>query len=319
MLPKDVPTKTSINGQSPFKKVISNPSTFSKLNPVNEPRQIFHPSISQEKYNINAPIRFGVNFYFAQPKPNFFQPIINYTPNIQPQEMCYQHYTPENIPTNVLFKNSLAKSGYRLNPEQNVKYTDIYNKPNYIGNNINHINNGNNNYYDNYNFYPISHNNNIINNIYPTFTKVTNVQILSENNDASKSKENTKEAKKENISIINNNIKKEIHITKIDKADNININATNVLSNSNKKKLFECSETNDIDIKPKNLLKKKRVRKNGEQLELLSKFYNENKNWSKEQIKGISESTGLKENKIYKWLWDQKNKEYKSTKFVVNK
>jgi hypothetical protein len=61
------------------------------------------------------------------------------------------------------------------------------------------------------------------------------------------------------------------------------------------------------------------VRKNVEQIELLSKFYNENKNWSKEQIKRISETIGLKENKIYKWLWDQKNKEYKSTKFVVNK
>ena len=46
-------------------------------------------------------------------------------------------------------------------------------------------------------------------------------------------------------------------------------------------------------------------------------FYHENKHWTKEQIKKISEDTGLKENKVYKWLWDQKNKEYKSTKFVV--
>ena len=45
----------------------------------------------------------------------------------------------------------------------------------------------------------------------------------------------------------------------------------------------------------------------------------ENKNWSKKQIKEISDNIGLKENKIYKWLWDQKNKEYKVTKFVVNK
>ena len=66
-------------------------------------------------------------------------------------------------------------------------------------------------------------------------------------------------------------------------------------------------------------LKKKRLRKNNQQLGLLSKFYNENKNWTKGQIKEISEIIGLKENKIYKWLWDQKNKEYKATKFVVNK
>ena len=316
MLPKNVPINTPIYRQSPFKKVISNPNPIPKSNALNESRQIFHPNMSQEKYNLNAPIRFGLNFYFAQPKQNFYQPIIHYTPNIQPQEICYPYYNPEKIQTNILFKNSLAKSGYRLNPGQNVKFNDIYNKPNYINNNIN---NNNSNYYDNFNYCPISKCNNIINNIYPTFTKVTNVQILSENNDSSKLNENTKENKKENISIINNNIKKEIHITKIDKADNININANNILNSSSKKKLFECSETNGIDIKPKNLLKKKRVRKNGEQLELLSKFYNENKNWSKEQIKRISETIGLKENKIYKWLWDQKNKEYKSTKFVVNK
>ena len=59
--------------------------------------------------------------------------------------------------------------------------------------------------------------------------------------------------------------------------------------------------------------------KNNEQLELLTKFYSENKNWSKKQIKEISEIVGLKENKIYKWLWDKKNKEYMTTKFVVKK
>ena len=64
---------------------------------------------------------------------------------------------------------------------------------------------------------------------------------------------------------------------------------------------------------------KDRYRKNREQLGLLSKYYKENKNWSKNKIKEISEIVGLKENKIYKWLWDQKNKEFKGTKFVVNK
>ena len=63
--------------------------------------------------------------------------------------------------------------------------------------------------------------------------------------------------------------------------------------------------------------KKRRARKNREQLKYLSLFYHENKHWTKEQIKKISEEIGLKENKVYKWLWDQKNKEYKSSKFVV--
>ena len=167
MLPKDVPIKTLIYRQSPFKKVISNPNPIPKINSLNEQRQIFHPNTSQDKYNINPPIRFGLNFYFGQPKQNFYQPIIHYTPNIQPQEICYPYYNQEKMQTNILFKNSLAKSGYRLNPEQNVKFNDIYNKPNFINNNIN---NNNNNYYGNINYCPISNSNNIINNIYPTFT-----------------------------------------------------------------------------------------------------------------------------------------------------
>ena len=65
--------------------------------------------------------------------------------------------------------------------------------------------------------------------------------------------------------------------------------------------------------------KKRRFRKNYEQLQKLSLFYSENKHWSKNQIKKISEETGLKENKVYKWLWDQKNKEYRNAKFIVNK
>ena len=51
----------------------------------------------------------------------------------------------------------------------------------------------------------------------------------------------------------------------------------------------------------------------------MSKFYKENKIWTKKQIKEISEKIGLKETKIYKWLWDQKNKEYKASKFIINK
>ena len=167
------------------------------------------------------------------------------------------------------------------------------------------------NYYNNYNYCPVNNNNNIINNIYPTITKVTNVQILSEN-DSQKNKEDKQETKKENISI-NNNMNKEIDIKEKKEEENIlNIN-------SNKKVIFECSETNGININNKKLLKKKRLRKNNEQLELLTKFYTENKNWSKKQIKEISEIVGLKENKIYKWLWDKKNKEYMATKFVVKK
>ena len=306
MLPNDVPFKTSLNGQSPFKKVINYPNPIPKLNFYNYPKQATNPSLSslfQEKF-INYPVHFGLNFYFAPPKNNFYQPQI-YSTNIKPQEKYCPYDNPENIPTNIMFKNSLAKSGYRLTQEQINQL-----KNNYIRQNgIHNINN--NNYYNNFNYCPVNNNNNIINNIYPTITKVTNVQILSEN-DSKKNKEDKQETKKENISI-NNNMNKEIEIKEKKEEENIlNIN-------SNKKVIFECSETNGININNKKLLKKKRLRKNNEQLELLTKFYTENKNWSKKQIKEISEIVGLKENKIYKWLWDKKNKEYMATKFVVKK
>ena len=281
MLPNDVPFKTSLNGQSP------------KLNFYNYPKQTPNPSLSslfQEKF-INYPVHFGLNFYFAPPKNNYFQPQI-YSTNIKPQEIYCPYNNPENIPTNIMFKNSLAKSGYRLTQEQINQLKDNYIRQNGI-HNIN-----NNNYYNNFNYCPVNNNNNI-------------VQILSEN-DSQKNKEDKQETKKENISI-NNNMNKEIEIKEKKEEENLlNIN-------SNKKVIFECSETNGININNKKLLKKKRLRKNNEQLELLTKFYTENKNWSKKQIKEISEIVGLKENKIYKWLWDKKNKEYMATKFVVKK
>ena len=301
MLPNEFPNKSSFYGQSPFKKVINYPNNIPNFNPINKPKPVYHPNYSKEKY-ITPPIKFGVNFYFAQPKPNFYQPII-YPYNPQPQEFYYPNYNPETTSTNELFKNSLAKSGYQLTQEQSVKYKDIYNKTN--------IMNNNNNYYDNFNYCPINNNNNIINNIYPTITKVTNVHILSDD----KTNDNKKEIKKENININNNNLNKE---TKVKKEEKIDTNNSNTNTN-NKKRLFECSETNGIDIKAKNSFKKKRIRKSNQQIGLLSQFYSENKNWTKKQIKEISEKTGLKENKIYKWLWDQKNKEFKATKFVVNK
>ena len=33
--------------------------------------------------------------------------------------------------------------------------------------------------------------------------------------------------------------------------------------------------------------------------------------------KKISKETGLKENKVYKWLWDQRNKDLKTAKFII--
>ena len=86
-----------------------------------------------------------------------------------------------------------------------------------------------------------------------------------------------------------------------------------------KKKIFECSaSTLETESKLNNLKKKKRrFRKNQNQLKSLLSFYRQNKQWNKNQIKKLSEEIGLKENKVYKWLWDQRNKELKNAKFIV--
>ena len=283
----------------------------------------------------NSPFHFDVNLYFGNPKSSF-------TPIHPNDNYFYPHHneTRQNTPICLLFKSSLEKSGYKLTQEQTVQYKDIYKKYNSI-----------NSFYDDINCYyfpvrefPVNSNNHIINNIYPTFTKVTNVQILSENeNNTNKTFVNNKD---KNINLNNSNSndldsnkklisENENKIGKKNENTIINQNKENIKNNNNtnsiindsepnenkkQKVLFECSESNsDSPMSSKKLLKKKRLRKNNEQLELLSKFYLENKNWSKKQIKEISEIIGLKENKIYKWLWDQKNKEYKITKFIINK
>ena len=89
--------------------------------------------------------------------------------------------------------------------------------------------------------------------------------------------------------------------------------------NKKPKKIFECSGSTLGTNSSKSSTRKRRFRKNNEQLIMLSQFFNEHKHWSKNQIKEISQRTGLKENKVYKWLWDQRNKEYKATKFIINK
>ena len=315
---------------SPFERMPKTNQHLNKINVNYNANSIKQINNFKDGQIHNPPFHFDVNLYFGNPKSSF-------TPIHPTDNYCYSHQNDNNIqnkPICLLFKTSLEKSGYKLTPEQTVQYKDIYKKYNSI-----------NSFYDDYNCYyfpmrefPINNNNNIINNIYPTFTKVTNVQILSDNDNtnqtfsnknsnASNNLESTNDVdnKKENI---NDNIsidrKSNIEQKKdIKKNNNVNIiiNENEVNENKKQKILFECLESNGSDspLPSKKLLKKKRLRKNNEQLELLSKFYSENKNWSKEQIKEISERIGLKENKIYKWLWDQKNKEYKITKFVVNK
>ena len=91
----------------------------------------------------------------------------------------------------------------------------------------------------------------------------------------------------------------------------INENNKSINENNGAKNIFTCKTI------PLKRTIKRRFRKNIDQIKFLTDFYKQNKNWTKSQVQEISLKTGLKENKVYKWLWDQKNKDYKVTKFVV--
>ena len=91
----------------------------------------------------------------------------------------------------------------------------------------------------------------------------------------------------------------------------------------NKKKrlskyLFECSASSTTFATSEK--KKKRCRKNKRQVEQLNMFYYEKgSKWNRSDIKEISNVVGIKETKVYKWLWDKRNKEEKKMKFLVLK
>ena len=296
-----------------------NPQFNPFVNSVNNSSENINSSkqnkMAENNSQKTSPIQFGFNFYFDNIKSSPFTPI---------NSVKDQYYNKNNnmipsMPVVFLFKSSLEKSGFKLNNDKIINSNEIHNEHN------NYCN-----YYEDMNYanfpmktnYPIN-NNNIINNFYPTFTKVTNVKILSDNNKKENINRNIlsvniygneKKKEKENKINLNKDGKSNVIINK-----NIKDNKDDI-TNKKAKIIFECSESKVNGIaNTKLFLKKKRLRKNNEQIVLLSKFYMEHKNWSKKEIKEISENIGLKENKIYKWLWDQKNKEYKATKFIVNK
>lgn len=198
------------------------------------------------------------------------------------------------------------------------------------------VNNTSNNLMENHNniyYYNNSGNSNIIipNNINNPNLVFNNVNNNIQNNmDYDDEDEYNKENNKNTLNgqnIINRNY--ENKKLNNNNSNNFNKNENNFNSkgeemfnspiNKKPKKIFECSGSTLATNSSKSSTRKRRFRKNSEQLVMLSQFFNEHKHWSKNQIKEISIKTGLKENKVYKWLWDQRNKEYKSTKFIINK
>jgi hypothetical protein len=109
--------------------------------------------------------------------------------------------------------------------------------------------------------------------------------------------------------------------------DDINFINSELYHTSKKeiKKIFNCSETKSKhpnQSSPSTICntqkkERKRTRKNTLQIDFLKDSYKVNKDWSKEHITNISNQIGLPENKVYKWLWDQKNKDLHKRKFII--
>jgi hypothetical protein len=90
----------------------------------------------------------------------------------------------------------------------------------------------------------------------------------------------------------------------------------------NQDKSKELSQSTSILFNTEKSKKfKKRNRKSNEQIQNLKELYDKNKNkdWSKEEIQEVALKTGLNKNRVYKWLWDKKNKELllKKDKFMI--
>ena len=336
---------------------IPNISSKTIKNNITEEVPLYQTPIKQslniQRSGDTPPLQFDFNFYFGNLWSSGHIPAghVDITMN--------NSVNQQNRETNMLlFKSSMEKSGYKLTPMSEVKNINNniveYGMNN---NNLNNIyeNDLNQNEFTKKNLTELFNNakndeflrsnkkfsqnldNNLINN---NFTN--NIYYPNTGNNFSIIPNNSNN----NINLINNNItnnkipyddwENDNNINKENKNPN---NINNKIQNSNNnfpskekaeemfdspinkkpKKIFECSGSSITTNSSKSSARKRRFRKNNEQLFLLSQFFNEHKHWSKNQIKEISIRTGLKENKVYKWLWDQRNKEYKTTKFIINK
>ena len=227
--------------------------------------------------------------------------------------------------------NNIINKGNNSNNKNIQQNNNINNNNNYINNNMNNFNNCN--YYNGYNNQKINNNKNpndlTKKNLNELFNNAKNENSLY---DKEKMKFINNFNNFNNCNIINNinhytNNNTNNNYKRFNRNCNLQISRQFIFSSplctTKPKKIFECSGSTLASInsnKNNNITNKnRRFRKNNDQINLLKKFYNEHKHWSKNQIKEISQKIGLKENKVYKWLWDQRNKEIKATKFVVKK
>ena len=313
------------------------PSTISNQN-NNEINLLFQTPIKQMENIPNIvnsnPFHFDFNIYFGNlwssghmPKNQPFYPSLNISP------------TQINKDNFVFCKKYIEKSSYKLTPISQIKNSND-SKNSLNNSNSNNILNQNQNLVSNFekvNYMDDNELNSSINNdptkknLTELFNEVKNEPFLcntknkieNQPNNNSNNIQNQKNINKK-LYFINNKKNEHMSNTEKTKYNKIQISCKFLLNSPNSikkpRKIFECSgSTNGTNSSNKTFIKKKRFRKSYDQLELLKKFYLEHKYWSKSEIKEISAQIGLNENKVYKWLWDQRNKEFKNTKFIINK
>ena len=306
------------------------PNNSSNINDFNllyqTPKKQFENMANNNINNYNmTPFRFDFNHYFG----NLWSS--GKIPNNQLlQQQMILSPTQLNKDNLNFYKKSIEKS-YRLTPISQLKDSNSRNNSACNSNNKIVILNSNNRMNDPYEINNYNYNN--CNNI----NENTNINELTKKNlnELFKNIKNDKFPYDENKKIINN-------VNNVNNVNNNNVQYRGFGNHKNRnynlqisrqfifsspsitnkpKKIFECSGGSTLPTNSSNrgFNKNRRFRKNNDQIALLKKFYNEHKHWSKNQIKEISQKIGLKENKVYKWLWDQRNKEIKATKFVVKK
>jgi hypothetical protein len=290
------------------------------------PIKQFEQVINNQNNNNTTPFHFDFNQHFGNlwsagqiPNNQLWNQNINLSPS-QLKKSLEKSYKLTPISISAKLKNISSQN----NSDNSNSNSNSNNSGSNFNNNLilNPINEGRENIlklngvYDGNNSLNNVNNNNDPSkkNLYELFNNAKNDLFLS---DTKKQINNINN----NINLPNNSINNRIDLIK-KKNVNLQISPQFMFSSprniKKSKKIFECSgSTNNSSNKI--IYKKRRFRKNNDQLSLLKKFYEENKTWSKSQIKEISLKISLKENKVYKWLWDQKNKEIKANKFVVKK
>lgn len=158
----------------------------------------------------------------------------------------------------------------------------------------------------------------------PNFAQLSRDRILSAHEEASDDNSSNLADTEENVPVENVRINEKVKIeldTNEHSFDSIKFNdrdvneLVNMISKPNTDMNALLSEVltsgpTDPKIKRKRAITSKvqgkRVRKSKEQIDILSKEYELNSDWTSEDIEGLASRLNLTKKQVYKWFWDTK-------------